>query len=246
MMLVALGFALPARAGDGGNAVCESRTFEGARFTVCRVDSRQQDIELRWKGRDGKALRTFPKLANDLGMDARRLRFAMNAGMFEDNGMPVGLYVERGRTLRPLNTRDADGNFYLKPNGVFVVDGDDHVAVETAEAFGRGDKSVTFATQSGPMLVIDGKLHPKISDDGPSKNIRNGVGVSDNHTAWFVISDEPVSFGRLARLFRDALDCPNALYFDGAISNLWVPSQGRRASGPDLGPLVVVLDKPLN
>ncbi|MEI9885207.1 MAG: phosphodiester glycosidase family protein [Rhizomicrobium sp.] len=241
--IIAIATLAAARA-ESVDPPCRAQAFEGSRFTVCRFDSRHQEMRLAWRGRDGKALRTFGKLADHLGRDAVRLRFAMNAGMYEADGSPLGLYVENGRERRPLNTGDADGNFYLKPNGVFSLDGDGTLGIETAEAFAARRSLPRFATQSGPMLVIGGTRHPKIAPDGPSTNIRNGVGVVDAHTTLFVISDDPVSFGRLARFFRDRLKCRDALYLDGAISSLWVPAEGRRTGGTNMGPIIAVLDKP--
>jgi uncharacterized protein YigE (DUF2233 family) len=233
-----------AGAAQGHEPPCRSETFEGSSFTVCGFDSWHQEMRLVWKGRDGKALRTFGKLANHLGQDAARLRFAMNGGMYDADGTPIGLYVERGLEGRTLNLGDGEGNFYLKPNGVFSLGGDETMRIETAQAFAARRSLPRFATQSGPMLVIGGKLHPGIAADGPSQNIRNGVGLAGGHLALFVISDEPVSFGRLARFFRDGLKCRDALYLDGAISSLWVPAQGQHVGGDGIGPMIAVLDKP--
>jgi uncharacterized protein YigE (DUF2233 family) len=90
------------------------------------------------------------------------------------------------------------------------------------------------------MLVIDGKLHPRFDPDGESRNIRNGVGIGADGTAVFAISEEPVSFGKFARLFRDELEAKNALYFDGSVSSLWDPANHRQDSINVLGPIVVV------
>jgi uncharacterized protein YigE (DUF2233 family) len=94
------------------------------------------------------------------------------------------------------------------------------------------------------MLLINGAMHPSIQDDGPSRLVRNGVGVRGPHKAFFAISEDPVSFGKFARLFRDALDCTDALYFDGSVSSLWVPSQNREDKAVPFGPMVIVRDKP--
>ena len=230
--------ATPALAGP-----CATQAFEGSSFTVCTYDARQDELRLAWTGPDGTALRGFEALGHALGADRDRVRFAMNAGMFETDGKPLGLYVEDGAVRRPLNTRSGGGNFYLKPNGVFLVTHRGTVRIETSDALTAEPAPPRYATQSGPMLVIDGAFNPQISADGPSRNIRNGVGVHDARTAFFAISDEPVSFGRLARLFRDQLHCPNALYFDGAISSAWIPSDRRLDSAVPLGPMVVVLRK---
>jgi uncharacterized protein YigE (DUF2233 family) len=93
------------------------------------------------------------------------------------------------------------------------------------------------------MLVIDGALHPQIQNDGPSRYIRNGVGVRDEQTAFFVISSGVVSFGRFARFFRDELNCDDALFLDGSVSSLWAPQMERKDEITDLGPMVVVLSR---
>jgi uncharacterized protein YigE (DUF2233 family) len=228
----------------GNAAPCASRIFEDDSFTVCTFNSRTEELRLAWKGHDGFALNGFANLAADLGADANRVRFAMNAGMFEVNGIPLGLYIANGKTLRPLNRRTGGGNFYLKPNGVFSLNANAAMRIEPTDAFALRSDTPRWATQSGPMLVIDGQLNPQIAADGPSKNLRNGVGLRDAHTALFVISEEPVSFGKLARFFRDGLGCADALYFDGAVSSLWRPATGRMDHDAPLGPMVVVLARP--
>ena len=192
------------------------------------------------EGADGEPLRSFAALERELGARASAVRFAMNAGMFDEDGRPIGLYVADGRVRRRLNRRQGSGNFHLLPNGVFALGQDGRVHVATTQAFAREVPRPAWATQSGPMLVIDGKLHPRFDADGPSELFRNGVGVSDARTAWFVISDDPVSFGRFARFFRDALGCPDALFLDGSVSSLWDPAAGRRDEAAPLGPMVVV------
>ncbi len=195
-----------------------------------------------WKGVDG-ALGGFEALARALGPGSRRVLFAMNAGMFDPAQGPVGLLVRDGRTEHAAATGVGRGNFYLRPNGVFSVDADGSVHVEETGRFLARAGAPAWATQSGPLLVEVGVLHPKIAEDGPSRVIRNGVGVTGSDEAWFVISEDPVSFGRFARFFRDVLKCPDALYFDGAVSSLWAPGLGRRDRTTGLGPLVVVLVK---
>ncbi len=217
---------------------CEQRTFEGSTFTACRYDKRRDEIVLVLDGPRGP-LRNFAALEQQLGGRVARLRFAMNAGMYDEAGNPIGLYVEEGRQRHPINRQRGPGNFHMLPNGVFQVSEDGYVAVQKSEEY-RPQFPPLYATQSGPMLVIDGHLHPAIQDDGPSLHVRNGVGVDSESTAWFVISDEAVSFGRMARFFRDVLHCPNALYLDGSVSSLWDRPGGRRDSNAALGPLVAV------
>jgi uncharacterized protein YigE (DUF2233 family) len=166
----------------------------------------------------------------------------MNAGMYHDGLGPVGLFVEDGRQETPLNRADGEGNFFLKPNGVFFVRKDGSAGVMETTAYAaahpEGDPDIAHATQSGPMLVIDGKVHPRFEPDGASRFIRNGVGVRGDGTVVLAISRQPVSLGSFARLFKDELACPNALFLDGAISTL---SDGERilVGGKDpVGPIL--------
>jgi uncharacterized protein YigE (DUF2233 family) len=224
-------------------AACTTQSFEGSAFTVCAFDARKDELRLALRGKDKQTLRSLPALEASLGADASRVRFAMNAGMYDEEGLPIGLYVEGGETLKRLNRNKGPGNFHLLPNGVFAVDQEGRVSVSPSPDFAREAKGTRWATQSGPMLVIDGKLHHKFDADGESRLVRNGVGVKDRNSAFFVISEEGVSFGRFARFFRDALGCPNALFLDGSVSSLWDRPGGRQDAYSGLGPMIVVLRK---
>ena len=175
-----------------------------------------------------------------LGKRASRVTFAMNAGMYDDAGKPVGLMVEDGRQLRAINRRTRGfGNFHLMPNGVFLVRKDGRAEVVTSDRY-EPLPWIAFATQSGPMLLIDGKMHPSFDRDGQSRYIRNGVGIGPDGKALFVISVGAVSFGKLARFLRDRHQVRNALFLDGAVSSLWDPASNRMDAFTELGPIVVV------
>ena len=55
------------------------------------------------------------------------------------------------------------------------------------------------------------------------------------------MSRRPVTFSEFARLFRDGLGLPDALYFDGNVSRLHAPALGRSDFGPPMGPIVGLL-----
>lgn len=234
--IAVLAFCSPAFAG-----ACQHRVFESSPFTICGFDTHDMTMMLAVADREGRPYRSFAAFAAH--HDAQRIRFAMNAGMFGTDGLPIGLYVENGAIRHKANTRRGGGNFHMQPNGVFAQSQDGSLTLEPTAAFVQAQRRVRWATQSGPMLVIAGRLQSEISENGPSRNIRNGVGLLDAHRAWFVISDAPVSFGRLARFFRDGLHCREALYFDGAVSSLWQPDAGRQDAHAALGPLVVVSNR---
>lgn len=222
---------------------CVTRDFEGSRFVVCAYDAQRDDMRLASRTPEGAYARDFETLEAMLGADAARVRFAMNAGMFNDAGAPIGLFRGDGEEQHALNLNDGPGNFHLKPNGVFWVDAHGRAHVATSESYALAQPDARWATQSGPMLVIDGALHPRIADDGPSRYVRNGVGVREGRIAYFVISSGAVSFGRFARFFRDELHCRNALFLDGAVSSLWAPQLNRRDRLHAIGPMIVVLNR---
>ena len=216
-------------------STCRDETFDGASYTLCEVKL-ADDLRLFHSGPDG-AHGSFTRLNATLEADGKTLGFAMNAGMYHHDLAPVGLYIEEGVETADIVTSDGPGNFGLLPNGVFCF-GDSFRVIESRR-FAQARPDCRFATQSGPMLVIDGKLHPRFLPDSDSTYIRNGVGVSeDGSRAVFAISNEAVNFHAFARLFRDDLGLTNALYFDGNVSRLYAPQLGRHDAGFPMGPIV--------
>ena len=224
-------------------SACRAVTFDGSKFTHCIADPAKHRIGMDLGPNGGAPYRSLANLAGGRPADAAPVVFAMNGGMYDGEGKPIGYYVEGGERMKELNRNDGPGNFHMQPNGVFFGSGGKW-QVRTSDDFysNVGDRP-QFGTQSGPMLVIKGKLHPEITDDGPSKAIRNGVGVDTAGRAHFVISQEPVSFGKLARYFRDELKTPNALFLDGNVSALWDPASDRLDAGAPIGPMIVVEEK---
>ncbi len=186
---------------------------------------------------NGEAYGGFYGLETALEADNKTLTFAMNAGMFDKNLRAIGYYVEGGKLIKKLNRRNGSGNFHMKPNGVFFVNGQKAGVMET-DAFAKSGIKPDLASQSGPMLVIDGQIHPKISASGTSAKIRNGVGMIDDHTLVFVISNTPVTFYEFASLFLDELSCDNALFLDGTISSLYSKELSRQDGFLPIGPIV--------
>nr|WP_170111661.1 phosphodiester glycosidase family protein [Aliiruegeria haliotis] len=219
---------------------CRRLTHDGSRYSVCTVRTDQDDLRLWHSDSDGRLYGGFGAIDSALREQGQQLAFAMNAGMYHDDRSPVGLYLENGVQSGPLVTRDGPGNFGLLPNGVFCIR-DGSAAVIESRAFAANPPSCRYASQSGPMLVIDGALHPRFLVDSDSRFIRNGVGVApDGKTVHFAISENRVNFHSFGRLFRDVLKTPNALYFDGKVSRLHAPAIGRSDAGFPLGPIVGV------
>lgn len=216
------------------SAACRDITFEDQPYTVCDVQA-GDDLRLFSQGPTGN-LGSFGAVNDMLAARGEALTFAMNAGMYHADRAPVGLFIENGVQRAPLITSDGPGNFGLLPNGVFCIG--NRFAVIEARAFAANPPACHYATQSGPMLVIDGALHPRFLPNSDSYNIRNGVGVMPDGTAVFAISGASVNFHSFARLFRDGLGTPNALFLDGSISRLYAPDLDRSDAGFPMGPIV--------
>jgi uncharacterized protein YigE (DUF2233 family) len=221
---------------------CAPKNFDGAKFTVCRFDPNRDDIRLFLSGPDDKPYGSLAALGAALKAKGERLMFAMNAGMFKEDQSPVGLYVEDRRELHEADTRGGASNFHMKPNGVFWI-GDGVAGVTETSRYLASPPAARYATQSGPMLIVDGKIHPKIRPDGTSQKIRNGVGACKGGAVMFAIADDPVTFDTFARLFRDGLGCQNALFLDGSISSLYAPDLNRDDEPGPIGPIVGVVQR---
>jgi uncharacterized protein YigE (DUF2233 family) len=210
------------------------------RFTVVRVDTRHERLQIFLRDDDGRPYGSFRRLEAALEKQHRRLRFAMNAGMYHADFSPVGLLVQDGLHIAPLNTDDGAGNFFLKPNGVFFIDRSGPHIVETS-AYPAAAQDVVLATQSGPLLLLDGRIHPVFDPESKSRLIRNGVGICGTETI-FAISEKPVSFHEFASFFRDGLGCSDALYLDGTVSSLYSSELRRNDARAKLGPIIAIVD----
>lgn len=222
-------------------AECGPVRFEETPYTVCTFSVSETDLRLFHSDSQGRLYGQFETLAEALAREGLELRFAMNGGMYHPDRTPVGLHIEAGEVHAPISLAAGPGNFHLLPNGVFWIDGD-LAGVSESGDFAQSGSAAEYATQSGPMLVIAGEIHPGFGADSVSRFRRNGVGVSrDGTQVAFAISEVPVNFHRFARLFRDHLETPNALYLDGNVSKLHAPSLDRSEAGLDMGPIVAAV-----
>ncbi len=218
-------------------AACAPQTYAAKTYTVCSFDLSVDKLRLFNLNAESEPIASFSALDRALAAENKKLTFAMNAGMFDQNLKPIGLYVESGKLAKKLSRRPGPGNFHLQPNGVFYLD-EGKVGVEETESFAARKFTPEFATQSGPMLVINGEIHPAFSATGTSFKLRNGVGVIDDTHVVFVISESAVNFHEFASLFRDQLKTANALFFDGSVSSLFSVELGRNDGFVELGPMV--------
>jgi uncharacterized protein YigE (DUF2233 family) len=243
----AAGLALALAGGCGGapagpaGVQVEVVEHAGERWTVATVDLRHAELRLVGQHPDAPRPHTLHKLGEWVAGQGAAPIVSMNAGIYMEDRRPLGLHIEAGTQYRGLNTADGYGNFYLKPNGVFSIDAAGARLTPT-EAWDQGPEGVLLATQSGPLLVSGGALHPALQPGSTNLKTRNGVGVRDPHTVVLAVSQGPVRFFDMATLFRDALHCPDALYLDGTVSAMRTPAEPDVPGDPEGygGVLVVV------
>lgn len=205
------------------------------------VDPVKQDIQLYWKNDQGGILKSIQNLKTFVESKNATLLFVTNAGMYQVDNTPLGLFIQNGKTLSPLNTRSGSGNFYLKHNGVFYITTDNKAAVcETNNFTDKG--TIKFATQSGPMLLVDGQIHSAFVKGSANLNIRNGVGILPNNNVVFAMSKDEINFYDFATYFQK-LGCKNALYLDGFVSRTYLPGKHWVQTDGNFGVMVGVVEK---
>lgn len=203
------------------------------------VDLQKEEVHLFWKDQSGNSIRTFEHLNLFVTKNNKKLLFAMNGGMFKKDFSPQGLYIENRMIKQKIDTTSGNGNFYLKPNGIFSIS-KNVASISTTNDFNYND--VDFATQSGPMLVVNGKIHPDFQENSKNLNLRNGVGVLPNGNVVFAISKEKINFYDFAKYFKQ-LGCKNALYLDGFVSRIYHPEKNIYQKDSNFGVMIGVLEK---
>ena len=201
----------------------EQVVSDGMLYTVAEVDPAKDRLELHWLNpTTGQPYRSLSQVQGRLRKLGRTVLFATNSGIYAPGPRPLGLHVEGGRILVPINNARSGGNFALLPNGVFWLRNGQAGVTET-QAYRRLNPQPTFATQSGPLLLSGGQVHPAFNKGSASLKLRSGVGVCRDGRVRFALSAGPVNFYAFAVFFRDRLDCPDALYLDGSISAYATP-----------------------
>lgn len=224
------------------SSLFRNSTFQSKNYFICQANPHQYNIEIFNKLPNSAGVHTFETLA---ALKKEKLLFAVNGGMFEEDYSALGLLISNGKKEKNINLRKSSyGNFYLLPNGVFLIDSNNDAFIVKSENYSDKKHKPKFATQSGPMLVIDGNISSHFTKGSKNTVIRNGVGINEKGEAIFVISREPVNFYEFAELFKDELKCKNALYLDGVVSQYFVPSIHQTPNpGLPLGVFITVSNK---
>jgi uncharacterized protein YigE (DUF2233 family) len=234
---LALPFIVPAHATPG------KKTVDGVTYHVIRAPA--VSVRIVWKDGNGAALRTFPAAARFLTGNGARPDTLMNGGIFEPGGIPSGLLIQDGRQLNPVNRNQGVGNFFLQPNGIFLI-GPAGAAVIRTDEYPPRDVVIQHAVQSGPLLLRRGRVHPAFNAGSASRLHRNGVGVARNGEVVFAMTDlDSPKFPNLyefAMLFRN-LGCEDALFLDGDLSQMRSGKDMHQPSN-QFGSIIAVMESP--
>jgi len=209
---------------------------DDSEFVSNIVDTRKQEIKLYWKDQKQDNFSSIKHLKTWLDKKHQLLLFAMNGGMYKQDGSPQGLYIENQITLSHIDTTSGNGNFYLKPNGIFYITTDNIPVVCNSTNFNK-DGKIKYATQPGPMLLMNGKIHPAFKEGSANKNIRNGVGILPDNKVIFAMSKKEISFYDFANYFK-SLGCKNALYLDELVSRMYLPEKNWMQTDGNFGVII--------
>ena len=232
----------PARTSWGASISKHNNTFD-----VYILDLRDPSMRVEFLWRGGPRNLRYGSLGNVKRYleqaNGRKLLIATNGGMYNKNRDPQGLLIQNGQLKTPLDlATTGKGNFYLQPNGVFLIDQNNRPHVVETQSFDQGQQQFNpvWATQSGPMLVTAGQINTKFNANSTNKFVRSGVGIIDEHHVAFVISKAPVNFYHFAEVFRDILGCQNALFLDGVVSRMYCPEAGRYETDGSFGTIITI------
>ncbi|NDW03224.1 phosphodiester glycosidase family protein [Jiella pacifica] len=226
---------------SGHAGLCRTESAAGVEYIVCDVPLDRYRLSLRAVDAAGKPYETFE--AARASFSGRKAELIMNGGMYHQDRRPVGLAVQDGREIHGAVLGTGSGNYSLRPNGVFFVENGRAEVMESTRYLDGGHEP-DLATQSGPMLVVDGKLHPRFIENSDSRHVRNGVCArEEGRIVTLVLSRSPVNFWDFGTFFKDGLGCRNALFFDGTVSSLYYPEGGIDYRRDRLGPMLVVTDR---
>ncbi len=198
-------------------------------------------VQLLWTDDANTPFGQMEVARQSLEADGWTVLAVANGGIYDTSLKPLGLHIEDGTELVPLNTKSGGGNFYLQPNGVFVI-AESGFHLFTTEQFadgyspgpqpslsspGNGPSMILHALQSGPMLLQDGTINELFTSGSQSRTIRTAIGIEGSGRAVLLMADRPVNMWELADQGRQ-LGLTDLLYLDGSVARLDNVTQGRR------------------
>ncbi|MEM7655801.1 MAG: phosphodiester glycosidase family protein [Bacteroidota bacterium] len=220
--------------------------FEGKTYVYCVFNPKLADVRIANNPGRTKVY-GIDKLDAKAQQEGKYLTFAMNGGMYEPDKSPVGLLVYKGKVLAPLNERSGQGNFYMKPNGIFGIDAQGNASIWPTPLYVRqkvDTRRLLVATQSGPVMLLNGKINKAFTPGSANVHFRNAIGVREDGQVVCAISEQRVNFYEFADFLR-SIGCTQALYLDGTVSRMYLPLMNKTRALTDsrhLGPLLYIVE----
>ncbi|MDF1697358.1 MAG: phosphodiester glycosidase family protein [Saprospiraceae bacterium] len=188
------------------------------------LDPSEGNLKMYWKDDENQIIGSLNQLNTFLNTKGETLIFATNGGMYTKEQNPQGLFIENGSLIQGMDTDTAGyGNFYLCPNGALLLNDDNTATIKETQDI-KSFKNVVYATQSGPMLLHNGKYNNHLTEGSKNVHIRSGVGVMPDGKLLFAMSKKKMNFYDFASFFK-VNQCANALYLDGFVSRMYLPEK---------------------
>ena len=219
---------------------CNDKLKNEDDFVIFKVNPKVENISFYWKDNDGQILKSIENLKKKVEREDKDLTFAMNGGMFEKNNFPKGLYIEDFKILNKIDTLSGEGNFYLDTNGIFYLTKNNDAELIETKNF-KYNSNIKYATQSGPMLLMNQKINPIFKKNSENLNIRNGVGILEDGNVVFIMSKKEINFYNFATIFKE-LGCRKALYLDGFVSRTYYPEGNWIQNDGDFGVMIGITE----
>jgi uncharacterized protein YigE (DUF2233 family) len=198
---------------------CQSTSFQTFR-EVLYMNNSYDVVVIKC---NGSSINKFSIIENGMGLMHGELMAKINAdsssfyvglGISEAGCSPVGGLVENGVMLKPINTNDGEGNFYLKPNGAILIS-DKWLRLLETNHVGASMADSKWAYQSGPLLLDNGIINNQFKEKSTNQQLRSAVGVFKNKTneefVLFCTSTSPVNFYSISDFLLNKYECTHAL-----------------------------------
>jgi uncharacterized protein YigE (DUF2233 family) len=185
-------------------------------------------IRMYWKDNKDVPYRTFERLLKT----KKNIEFITGVGKFRGAFSSIGLYIENGHLLHPIKrVQNSKVNREIQPSGVFQInsDGASIAPLQTKRAY----KNAIWAIQSGPMLLIDGRINAALPNR--TKALRNGVGIKKDGKVLFACME--ASMREFAKHFQQK-GCLNALILESDHPDVWYKG-GSQKKFNRFGPMIV-------
>lgn len=178
--------------------------FAGKGVHVFRLDLQKYRLQLALTHLDD----SVSNIANLVELNNAVI--GINGGFFSPDMQPLGLRIDAGKIKNPLKGTSWWGVFYTQNSQPFIT---------SPKSF-RNNKNINFAIQSGPRLIVDGK----ITSLKPGVANRTALGITaDGKVILLATSHLPLALDELAQIMasptdKGGLNCVDALNLDGGSS----------------------------